>query len=236
MAKPLILVVAADDVSVGFPTPLRREGGEVLRATSGSEALDLIRLHRPTLVIFSTVLRDIDAPLFCRTIRDDDTMKATSLLVVLAEDEVEMGDLCLAAGCNDVVRKPVDDAELEAKIARLTSIPVRKALRTLVKLELKIARETHDDFLLGHSLNVSKSGMLVQTSHVLAPEVPVTLQFYLHHDPEPLRVESQVVRAEFTGGAPRYGMRFVAMAASHRERLERFIDRLRVARPGGKDS
>jgi uncharacterized protein (TIGR02266 family) len=215
---------------------LLRGSDELITARTGSEALGLIRKWKPTLVIFSASLHDIDAPQFCRTIRDDQATKATSLLAVLDEDDLEMADLCLAAGCNDVIQKPVDHAELDGKIARLTSIPVRKELRTLVKLELRIARESEGEFLLGHSLNVSKSGMLVQTSHVLAPEVPVTLQFYLHHDPEPLRVESQVVRAEFSGGAPRYGMRFVAMAASHRERLERFIDRLRVARPGGRDS
>lgn len=231
MNKPTILVVSPEDVPFGSATVLRRTGDNLLRARAGTEALGLIPACRPNLVIFSSSLGDLDAPLFCRTIRDHGSMKGTSLLVVVENGDLEMADLCLAAGCNDAITRPVDEVEFDMKIERLTSIPVRKELRTLVKLELKIEKD--QDFLLGHSVNVSRSGMLVQTSHVLGPEADVVLQFYLQHDPEPMRVESQVVRAEFTGGMPRYGVRFVSMANSHREKLERFIERLRAARPGG---
>jgi len=233
MEKPTILVVSAEEVPFGSQTAIRRSDNRILRARHGTEALGLIPACKPRLVVFSSQLGDIDAPLFCRTVRDDDTTKGTSLLVVVGEDDAEMADLCLAAGCNDAIHRPVDEAEFDRKISRLTSIPVRKELRTLVKLELRIEKE--DGFLLGHSVNISKSGMLVQTSHVLAPEANVFLRFYLQHDPEPMKVESQIVRAEFTGGMPRYGVRFVAMAAAHRERLERFLDKLRTARPGGTE-
>jgi CheY-like chemotaxis protein len=233
MAKPTILVVSAEEFPFGPATPLHRSGDDVVCVRDGTEALDLVATHRPKLVIFSTILGSIDAPLFCRMIRDDDGMKGTSLLAVVDAQDGELADLCLAAGCNEVIRRPIDAVELEEKIARLTSIPVRKELRTLVKLELEIEKEA--EFLLGHSLNVSANGMLVQTSHVLGPEAGILLQFYVRHDPEPLRIEAKVVRAEFTGGAPRYGVRFVKMATSHREKLERFIDRLRSPKPtGGK--
>jgi len=234
MDKPTILVVSEEEIPFGSTTALHRGDDQVIRARIGTEALGLIPACRPRLVIFSSSLGDIDAPLFCRTVRDDDATKATSLLAVVDQEDVEMADLCLAAGCNDVIHRPVDEGEFHRKIERLTSIPVRKDLRTLVKLELKI--EQDDGFVLGHSLNVSKSGMLVQTSRVLAPEASVVLQFYLQHDPEPMKVESKVVRAEFTGGMPRYGVRFVTMANAHKERLERFLERLRAVRPGGADS
>lgn len=229
--KTTILLVSTEDVPFGTATPLQRGEETVIRARAGTEALGLISACKPSLAIFTPKLEDIDAPLFCRTVRDDNATKSTSLLLVVDEHESEMADLCLAAGCNDVIRRPIDDDEFDAKISRLTAIPVRKELRTLVKLELSIEKD--EEVLLGHSLNVSKSGILVQTSHVLGPEAEVLLKFYLQHDPEPMSVESRVVRAEFTGGTPRYGMRFVGMAASHKERLERFIDRLRASRPGG---
>lgn len=233
MTKPTILIVSSEDVPFGTVTPLHRDEETILRAKAGTEALGLISACRPSLAIFTTKLVDIDAPLFCRTVRDDDATKGTSLLLVADENETDMADLCLAAGCNDVVQRPIDETELDEKISRLTSIPVRKELRTLVKLELKIEKD--EEVLLGHSLNVSRSGMLVQTSHVLGPEASCVLKFYLQHDPEPMSVESRVVRAEFTGGAPRYGMRFLKMAGSHKDRLERFLDRLRAARPGGTE-
>ncbi len=234
MAKPTILVVSNEELPFGSASPIARGGEQVIRAMTGAEALGLISGYTPKLAILPSSLEDIDAPLFCRTVRDDEATRSTSLLVVLDEDDETMGDLCIAAGCNEVIRRPIDEADFDEKIARLTSIPVRKELRTLVKLELNIEKKQLE-LLLGNSINVSKSGMLVQTSHILEPEAAVTLRFFLQHDPEPMQVESRVVRAEFAGGAPRYGMRFVRMAASHREKLEQFIDHLRAARPGGKE-
>ncbi len=232
MQSPSILVVSAEESAFEVETPARRVGGDVLRARSGSEALQMIAEHSPDLVIFSSHLGDLDPPLFCRSVRDDDGIREVSLLGVMDGDE-DMADLCLAAGCNDVVRTPFDDAEFDSRIASLSDIPVRKELRTLIKLELKLdvelelSIESEGKFFLGHSLNVSKNGILVQTSKVFDPEAHVFVKFYLHHDPVPVRAEAQVVRAEFAGGSPMYGLKFVDLSDDETARLEKCLGRLR---------
>jgi hypothetical protein len=87
--------------------------------------------------------------------------------------------------------------------------------------------ERAGQFFLGHSLNVSTRGILVQTNQILAPEARVNIQFYLHNDPAVMRVEAQVVRAEFLGGTARYGMKFIGVGGDDFHRLDAFISRLR---------
>ena len=225
-----IVLVTRDRAALGAEGLLERQGDAIVTSAVGTEAIAIIANTRPRLVIFEQHLGDIDPAQFCRAIRDGDATRATSLLLVADEGDERLAALCLAAGCNEVVYRPIDEANLDHKVSKLSAVPVRKELRTLVKLELSI--ETGGHVFLGHSLNISSNGILVQTSQILAPEARIIVQFYLQHDPTPMRVESQVVRAEFTGGAGRYGIQFHELSDGESHRLAEFIARLRSS--GGK--
>jgi CheY-like chemotaxis protein len=192
---------------------------------NGAAAIALFPTRRPRLVVLQQHLADMDVPHFCRIVRDDAETRSVSLLLIADEGDEAIAALSLAAGCNDVIHRPIDEEDLDSRVARLAAVPVRKELRTLVKLELSMERA--GQFFLGHSMNISSSGMLVQTNQILAPEARVNLQFYLQNDPSPMRVEAHVVRAEFLGGTARYGMRFLGLGADDAERLSGFIERLR---------
>ena len=69
--------------------------------------------------------------------------------------------------------------------------------------------------------------MLLEVDRVLPGEGRLRLHFYLPGDPKPLQLEGDVLRAEFTGGTAKYGVRFVAADDEERERIERFVQRLR---------
>lgn len=192
---------------------------------NGAAAIALLPTRRPRLVVMQQNLVDMDVPHFCRIVRGGSETRSVSLLLIADEGDESIAALSLAAGCNDVIHRPFDEADLDARVARLASVPVRKELRTLVKLELSMERA--GQFFLGHSLNVSSRGMLVQTNQILAPEARVVLQFYLQDDRVPMRVEALVVRAEFLGGSARYGMKFLGLSGDDDLRLTAFVERLR---------
>ena len=148
-----------------------------------------------------------------------------SLLLVCERDSPEQADLCLSAGCNDVIYRPLQRDDLDAKIARLTTIPSRRELRTLTRIEVSV--EKNGRFIIGRSVNISANGMLIEVDHVLPGEGRLRLHFYLPGDPKPLQMESDVLRAEFTGSTAKYGVRFTAADDVERERIERFVRRLR---------
>ncbi|MDQ3283479.1 MAG: response regulator [Acidobacteriota bacterium] len=206
-------------------TILRRRDMQIMTALAGSEGLEKARAERPNLIIFGYDLFDMTAPEFCREIRGDETTRPISLLLVCDRDKVEHGDLCLSAGCNDVIFRPLQKPELDEKVEKLTSIPVRRELRTITKIEVSLERNGH--FLLGRSVNISATGILVEVDRMLPQEGPVRLHFYLPADPKPMQVVAEILRAEFTGSMSKYGMRFVDLADADRERISRFVHRIR---------
>ena len=220
-----IVLVTPDRTALGVDGLLARRGDAIVVVRSGSAAIALLPSGRPRLVVLQQHIGDMDVPHFCRIVRDGEVTRAVSLLLIADEGDEEVAALSLAAGCNDVIHRPFDEEDLDERVGKLAAVPVRKELRTLVKLELSMERA--GQFFLGHSMNVSSSGILVQTNQILAPEARVNIQFYLQNDPVPMRVEAQVVRAEFLGGAARYGMRFVGVGDDDSQRLVTFIARMR---------
>lgn len=206
-------------------TILRRRDSAIYTALAGTEGLEKARNEKPHLIIFGYDLFDMSAPEFCREIREDSAIRATSLLLVVDREHQNHADLCLSAGCNDVIYRPLQRRELDEKVAKLTSIPVRRQLRTITKIEVSL--EKNGRFILGRSINISANGMLLEVDRVLPGEGPVRLHFYIPGDPKPLQLEAALLRAEFTGTMAKYGVQFVNVSEEERGRIDRYVHRLR---------
>jgi len=206
-------------------TILRRRDSVILTALAGSEGLHKAYVEKPMLIIFGYDLFDMSAPEFCREIRADENTRGTSLLLVSDREHQDQADLCLSAGCNDVIYRPLQRRELDQKVQRLTSIPVRRQLRTITKIEVSI--EKNGRFILGRSVNISANGIMIEVDRVLPGEGDVRLHFYLPGDPKPMQLEANVLRAEFAGTLAKYGLQFVSVTDNEKERIEQYVRRLR---------
>jgi len=203
----------------------RRHAESEFTALSGAEGLQKARAERPQLVVFGFDLFDMTAPEFCREIHSDPEIKSMSLLLVCERENAAHADLCLSAGCNDVIFRPLQREELDEKVSRLTSIPSRRQLRTITRIEVSL--ENNGRFILGRSLNISSNGMLLEVDRVLPGDGRLRIHFYLPGDPKPMQIIGEVLRAEFTGTMAKYGVRFIATDDDQRHRIERFVQRLR---------
>jgi response regulator RpfG family c-di-GMP phosphodiesterase len=206
-------------------TILRRRDAIVSTALAGSEGLQKAREERPQLIIFAYDLFDMAAPEFCREIRADPNTRGISLLLVSDRESPEQSDLCLSAGCNDIIYRPLQRRELDAKVEKLTTIPVRRQLRTITKIEVSL--EKNGRFVLARSINISASGILLEADRVLTSEGPLRIHFFLPGDARPLQIEAEVLRAEFSGTMAKYGLRFVNLGADEKGRIEQYVHRLR---------
>ncbi|HEY2324170.1 MAG TPA: PilZ domain-containing protein [Thermoanaerobaculia bacterium] len=206
-------------------TILRRRDSAIYSALAGTEGLQKARAEKPHLIIFGYDLFDMSAPEFCREIREDAGTRGSSLLLVVDREHQNHADLCLSAGCNDVIYRPLQRRELDEKVAKLTTIPVRRQLRTITKIEVSL--EKHGRFILGRSINISSNGMLLEVDRVLPGDGPVRLHFYLPGDPKPLQLDAAVLRAEFTGTMAKYGVQFANVSEEERGRIDRYVHRLR---------
>jgi CheY-like chemotaxis protein len=206
-------------------TILRRRDQVIFTALSGGEGLLKARREQPQLIVFGFDLFDMNAPEFCRDIRADEATAGVSLLLVCERESPEHVDLCMSAGCNDVIYRPLQKRDLDEKVERLTRIPVRRELRTITKIEVSV--ENNGRFHLARSINISSTGMLVEVDRVLPGDGHLRLHFYLPGDPKPMQIEAQIVRAEFSGAMAKYGFRFTNAGDGERQRIDQYVHRLR---------
>jgi DNA-binding response OmpR family regulator len=121
-AKPLVLV-ADDDPDILSLVSLRLEkaGYEVVSATDGRAAFDLVREHRPAAAILDVRMPEMDGLEVIRGIRADDQTK--DMLVIALSARVREANIAegLEAGADEYMQKPFSGKELvelvQAKLA-----------------------------------------------------------------------------------------------------------------------
>ncbi len=109
MPTPKILLV--DDVDFfleiekGF---LRQTPAEILLARNGQTALELTAEHRPNLIFMDVHMPVMDGLTCCRRIKTDPQLTGIPVVMVFAPSADVDDAACRAAGCDEVLRKPVD--------------------------------------------------------------------------------------------------------------------------------
>lgn len=105
MAKDQILIVDDnEDIRFFVRTALIAEGFEVIEAANGKIALEIFRKREPSAIILDLSIGQPDGFEVCREIR-----KVSTVPIIMLTSHVEEMDeaMCLAAGADDYITKPV---------------------------------------------------------------------------------------------------------------------------------
>jgi DNA-binding response OmpR family regulator len=97
------------------------EGYEVLSATNGEEALELVRGDSPDVVVCDVMMPGIDGLEVVRRLRADPATVSMPLVVVSAKAQRADVSHGLRLGADAYVTKPFDPAELLDVVAQLLS-------------------------------------------------------------------------------------------------------------------
>jgi CheY-like chemotaxis protein len=119
-----ILVVDDDEFSqkvVG--RILEREGYEVVAAGSGTEALNLLRKTRPSLILMDYMLPDQDGVETTRRLKQTGEYAAIPIIMLTGQSSRDTVIRSLAAGAVDFLAKPLNPGTLLAKLARYLGSP-----------------------------------------------------------------------------------------------------------------
>jgi CheY-like chemotaxis protein len=118
-ATPLVLVV--DDFAAGrelCAEYLLFRGYEVATAADGAEALERAFALRPDAILMDLSLPAIDGWEATRRLRSDPRTRALKIIALTAHALETERDRALAAGCDEVVTKPIVPKELERVVRR----------------------------------------------------------------------------------------------------------------------
>jgi DNA-binding response OmpR family regulator len=138
-------------------TILRRHGYDSRLASSGEEALRRVRQTPPDLIILDVMMPGMDGIEVCRRLKDDEATRLIPIVIMTALDQPEDKIRGIEAGADDFLFKPVNQAELMARV------------RTTLRLKQTIDR---------------KMGLLLHMKEHLSKFVPLAVRQRVEADPE----------------------------------------------------
>ena len=134
-------ILIADDDAVALDLlefSLAKAGHEVVRATDGRQALDLVRADNIRVVITDWQMPYLDGLQLCRSIRSSTTDVGYVYVILLTAGDSNSAVEGLSAGADDLMRKPFNPAEVAVRIRtaeRILSVETRDlAIFAMAKL------------------------------------------------------------------------------------------------------
>lgn len=117
----ILVVEDYDDVRGMLKILLEAEKFRVLEAATGSEALEVVKDHRPDAILMDLALPGIDGFETIRRIRAIDGFQNTPIVVLSAYIGTSTYETALRAGSNYVMAKPIDFDDLVGLIKEILS-------------------------------------------------------------------------------------------------------------------
>jgi putative two-component system response regulator len=154
---PLNIVVADDDrVALDMVCDALVTAKHSVRlATDGRQAKQLIREFRPNVVLTDWNMPECDGIELCRWIREHYSTPYVYVVVATTRDSAGDAVEALAAGADEFLRKPVDSAEVIARVRAAERILMMES-RHLTILALAKLAESRDPETGGHLERVSR--------------------------------------------------------------------------------
>ncbi len=126
LTKKLVYVEDEPDISRPVDRSFRREGFHTYLAQDGDTGFDLVRGHRPDIVLLDLKVPGLNGFDLCQAIRTEPEVSDIPIIVISASaDEMDILQ-ALGLGADDYVTKPFSTREL---IARVRAVMSRGALK-----------------------------------------------------------------------------------------------------------
>ncbi len=124
MAKRVLIAEDEPSIVTSLEFLMRRAGYETRTAADGEEALQLLAVFRPHLVLLDIMLPRRSGLEVCREIRADASLAGTRVLMLTAKGGQRDQERGIEAGADDFVTKPFSTHDLVARAQALLSDPV----------------------------------------------------------------------------------------------------------------
>ena len=120
-ARVLIVDDHEDNVEL-LKARLEARGYEIVTACDGQSALDTIARQAPDLILLDVMMPGVDGIEVARRVKADSSLPFIPIIMQTALDATESKVEGLDAGADDYITKPINFAELEARVKSLLRI------------------------------------------------------------------------------------------------------------------
>lgn len=119
MAKSILLVDDTRVLAESIADMLRMESFDVTLAANGMEALEIMNVKLPNLIISDLRMPVMDGIEFIKAIRSHTVLKSLPVIILSAQTNEESRQAGLLAGANIFLTKPFEEDELLSVIKQL---------------------------------------------------------------------------------------------------------------------
>ena len=213
------LIVLADDQGLfrgASEEVLRRTGCTALLASSGTEALDLVRGEHPQLVVVSGRMPGMNGFDLCRVLKADPAFARTPIAIVGPPEVAEEAE---RVGADAVLSLPLDPEAFFATVRRFLQIVPREEARSAVGWSVTFWRDGVP--YAGTIRDLSRGGFFVRTPvhQPVGARLEVSFDVPVEHGVKTVVAEAMVVRTNRDPDAG-LGCRFFQLSAQSRAHLE----------------
>jgi CheY-like chemotaxis protein len=202
---------------------LGRSDVRVFTANTNREALDIHRAENMDLIITNLDMPGLSGEEFCSAIREDEELCKVSIIIICSNCNPDI-ERCSRCRANVFIRRPVKPQALLGKARQLLNIATRMFYR--VPVGLKVQGEHEEGPFLGHSENISRSGMLIEADKELAKGDIILCSFFLS-DTTRIVTDAEIVRVIDTisdHDVNLFGIRFTDLAADLASAIDDFVE------------
>jgi CheY-like chemotaxis protein len=115
--RPVVLIADnEEDIIALVSFKLEHEGYEVVGASDGEQALELVRDRHPSLALLDVHMPKLDGYQVTRAIRSDESLRNTPVIILSASVKEEDVAASFEAGADDHLKKPFSPASLAARV------------------------------------------------------------------------------------------------------------------------
>ncbi len=163
---------------------MKRARFQVLEAADGVEALEMIEIHQPDLIVLDILMPRMDGREVCRRLRHAENWTPVIMLTQISATGEKISSL--EEGADDYLNKPFDSYELIARIKALlrrqaiAGQPVQWA-KVLVSGRLRLERETQRIWMDDVEINLTNKAFGVLAHLMERPNIVVTREQLLDH-------------------------------------------------------
>jgi len=119
MAHKILVVDDEPHIVMMLEARLRKNGFEVVTATSGSEAMAKVKQDRPDLIVLDVMMPVISGLEVCRMLKENPVTRAIPVILLTAKSTERDQTLGISAGADSYVTKPYTPEELLGQIKEL---------------------------------------------------------------------------------------------------------------------
>ncbi|MBI9073553.1 MAG: response regulator [Melioribacteraceae bacterium] len=114
--KKILIVDDDDDNRLMLKRMLQPLDFKLMQASNGIEAINKSKKDTPDLILINLILSGLSGLETTKLLRNEDKLQKVKIIAVSSENEDQYNDDYLAAGCEDIINKPINYEALLDKI------------------------------------------------------------------------------------------------------------------------